>query len=33
VDYWLGLPIDELTRFMLELNHQIKEENEAMKAG
>jgi hypothetical protein len=28
VEYWLGLPIRELGKFMVELAEQIQEENE-----
>jgi hypothetical protein len=30
VEYWTGLPIVEVVRFMLELAKQIEEENEAV---
>jgi len=33
VEYWLGLPIDELLRFMLELTDQLNDEAEAIKRG
>jgi hypothetical protein len=29
VEYWLGLPIIEVVRFMLELAKQLEEEHEA----
>jgi hypothetical protein len=30
VEYWLGLPLPELLKFMLELADQLTEEREAM---
>ena len=29
VEYWIGLPIDELLRYLLELDRQVRAENEA----
>jgi hypothetical protein len=28
VEFWTGLPVDELVKYMRELNDQIREENE-----
>jgi hypothetical protein len=33
VEYWTELPIPELLRYVLELNEQLRAENEAAKAG
>ena len=33
VDYWLGLPIPELLKFVAEFVEQVREENEAAEAA
>jgi hypothetical protein len=30
VEFWIGLPIDELMKYMLELGDQVQKENQAM---
>lgn len=30
VDYWMGLPLDELASYMIELGHQLEEDRDAI---
>ena len=33
VEYWIGLPVDELLRYLIELDRQLRLENEAAERG